>query len=154
MSKCFFEELYDCLFGDEKRCACCGKPLKPSPKPLPKLTVKIFRDPEYKNYRYAVVDAYGTAHLFHHRPRCDKLSGLWWPEFLYPLGERYIGRIYDASDWQNSLIKNPYIELEEKEYNLKGLKEKLRTQATNPLLEIRKLEAEIRELKNKIGESE
>ena len=160
MSKSFFEELFDYLFGDEEKCACCGKPLKlspkPLPKPLPKLTVKIFLKPEFRNYEYAAVDADGHAHLFHRRPHSDKKYGLWWGSFeefneIHPYDS---DSHYDASDWLNSLIENPYIEIREKEENLERLKQELEAQATNPLLEIRKREAEIRELKNKIGECE
>lgn len=151
MSKCFFEELfYYCLFGDEEKCAYCGRPLKPSPKPLPKLTVKIFRDPKYRNYDYAAVDKDGTAHVYYGRPIIHKEIG----RFFASVDLKFIGFDYDASDWENSLIANPYIEIEKKEYNLKQLKDKLKAQATNPLLEIRKLEAEIGELEKKIGECE
>lgn len=154
MSTCFFEELFDCLFGKEEKSIYYSKPLKPSPEPLPKLTVKIFRDPEYENYRYTAVDADGTAKAFVCKPVIIKSMSCWVGHSGNLDGANFIDGIYDASDWENSLIANPYIEIEKKEYNLKQLKDKLKAQATNPLLEIRKLEAEIRELKKKIGECE
>ena len=68
----------------------------------PKLTEDIFNSPDCPEWaRYAAVDADGSGHVFDGKPdrgllywRCDYINGT------------YIG-MYDASDWQNSLIERP-----------------------------------------------
>ena len=69
---------------------------------LQKLTTNIFSRPDCPEWaRWAAVDANGSGHVFDGKP--DR-GLLYWRG--YYVNGTYIG-MYDASDWQNSLIERP-----------------------------------------------
>ena len=80
-----------------------------------KLTVDVFADSKCPNWAvYAAVDGDGTLHLYEKEPLLLPTAGEW----TYYAGDnhwRWFGDDYDASDWENSLIKRPETKEERKE---------------------------------------
>jgi hypothetical protein len=73
-------------------------------KPLPKLTAEVFDRPDCPEWaQYAVVDCDGYAWWYKDVPTRG-VAGKWFCDDTYWKGTH---GIWDASDWQNSLIKRP-----------------------------------------------
>lgn len=73
-------------------------------KQLPKLTAEVFNRPDCPEWaRYAAVDKYEKAMWYEDEPKA--LGGVFWNSKRGQIKE--IPGKWDASDWQNSLIKRP-----------------------------------------------
>lgn len=74
----------------------------------PKLTVDVFNRPKCPKWaKYAAVDMDGDGFFFSNKPTCGYMM---WT--CHNSQRKYI-RLYDPSDWQNSLIERPAADLPE-----------------------------------------
>lgn len=83
---------------------------------LPKLTADVFNRPQCPKWaKYAAVDMDGDGFFFSNKPTCGDV--MW---MCHNSRRKYI-RLYDPSDWRNSLIERPEEDKQKGDKNMKTL---------------------------------
>ena len=103
---------YEC-FPEEKPVEaekCCKECANYKPKEVPKLTVEVFNSPDCPEWaKWAAVDRNGKGYLYRYRPILLEEGSSEW---LCSANEDFggyclIGKSFDSSDWEHSLIERP-----------------------------------------------